>query len=114
MPPQLALAVNTISLTPCDCGLTFEGVRVTVVQWGMPAVHVPFSQYSLVPHEVPFGALPVSLHAGTPLEQLMIPAWQIVVGVHDAPAVQALHDPLSQTSFEPHVVPLAPALAPLS
>lgn len=36
-----------------------------------------------------------------------------MVGVHDRPAVQALHAPLSQTRLVPHEVPLG-ALLPVS
>jgi hypothetical protein len=32
--------------------------------------------------------------------------WQVSVGVHSEPETHAPHEPLSQTSFVPHVVPL--------
>ncbi len=79
-----------------------------------PAVHpahVPLSQTSLVPHVVPFEMLvPRSVQAGTPVEQDVDPLWQALTGVHTAPVVHALHEPLSHTSLVPHVVPLTASL----
>ena len=37
-----------------------------------------------------------------------MPTWQVLVlGVHEAPWVQATHEPLSQTLLVPHAAPLA-------
>lgn len=42
-----------------------------------------------------------------PVLQLVVPVWHgLLVGLHEAPAVQATHDPLLQTSLVPHVMPL--------
>jgi hypothetical protein len=77
-----------------------------------PEVHVvqmPALQTRLVPQVVPFGAFePVSVHTGTPVEQLIVPAWHALpLGVQEAPWVHATHEPLSQTMFVPHDAPLA-------
>jgi hypothetical protein len=54
------------------------------------AVHAPVSQTAFVPHGAPFGALPVALHVSTPgVAHVAVPTWQIPVGVHVAPCVQA-------------------------
>jgi hypothetical protein len=90
---------------------TFAGVHAT------PAVHepqVPLSHTSLLPHEVPLAtSFPVSVHVDTPVEHEVVPVWQTLAGVHVRPAVHALHEPVSHTSFVPHVVPLG-ALLPVS
>ena len=66
------------------------------------------------PHEVPLATgVPVSVHTATPVEQLMVPVWHGLVGVHAAFCVHDLHAPLSQTSLVPHDVPLA-AVVPVS
>jgi hypothetical protein len=79
-----------------------------------PAVHavqVPLSHTSLVPQVVPLVTLlPVSLHTGAPDVQTVVPVWHALVGVHDAPVVHPLHDPLSHTSLVPQEVPLATAV----
>jgi hypothetical protein len=78
------------------------------------ALQVPLSQTSLVPHEVPLLRLPpVSTHVDTPVEHDVVPVWHALAGVHDRPAVHAVHVPLSQTSLVPHEVPLG-ALVPWS
>ena len=82
---------------------TFTGVQ------GAPAVHEthePPLQTSFVPHGVPLVAVPVCAHTPTPVEQEIVPVSQPLFSVHDAPVVHAPHDPLSQTSFVPHDVPL--------
>jgi hypothetical protein len=77
----------------------------------LPAVHaaqVPLSQTSFVPHDVPLAtSVSVSTQVGAPEEQLMEPTWHAFEGVHELPVVHAPQDPLSQTSFVPHDVPLA-------
>jgi hypothetical protein len=78
------------------------------------APQVPLSQNSPVPQEVPLVTfVPVSVHTGAPVVHDVVPVWHSLVGVHDAPVVHALHDPLSQTSFVPHEVPLE-TLVPVS
>jgi hypothetical protein len=71
------------------------------------APHVPLSQTSLAPHEVPLATLPVTLHKGRPVEQLVAPVSHGLGGEHVAPTVQAPHVPLSQTMLVPHDVPFA-------
>lgn len=66
----------------------------------------PLSQTWFIPHDVPFGRLPVALHTGTPVLQEIEPVLQ-AAGVQVAPFVHALHDPLSQTALVPQLVPLA-------
>jgi hypothetical protein len=96
-------------VTPVSHGLL--GVHETPAE---QALQVPLSQTWLLPQVVPFETLvPVSVHAGTPVEHAVVPVWQTLVGVQAAPTVHALHDPLSHTWLVPHVVPLA-ALLPVS
>jgi hypothetical protein len=83
----------------------FEGVHV------VPAVHepqFPLSQTSFVPHVVPFATcVVVATHVCTPLLHEVIPVTHGFVGVQARPAVHETHEPPLQTSFVPHVVPLA-------
>ena len=74
---------------------------VQVVQ--SPALHT-----MLAPHDVPFGAgLPVSVHTGVPVEQLIVPeSHGLPGGAHEAFSVQAMHAPFSQSWFVPQEVPL--------
>ena len=69
------------------------------------AVHVPLSQTSLVPHEVPFATfIPLSVHTGTPPGQEMVPVWHGLAGGQAAPA---MHVPQTPPMQDPpgHVVP---------
>jgi hypothetical protein len=50
--------------------------------------------------------IPVSVQTGRPVEQLTVPVWHALVGVHAAPAEHAEHVPLSQTRLVPQAVPL--------
>ena len=68
----------------------------------------PLLQTRFVPQTVPFGAL-VDWHTGVPLEQLVVPGWQVVP--HARPAVQDTHDPLSQTWLRPQAVPFGALVA---
>ncbi len=87
------------------------GVHATFT---VQAEQVPLSQTSLVPHVVPLVIwVVVGLHTGAPVVHEIVPVTHGLVGVHDAPVVQALQVPLSQTSFVPQTVPLA-ALLPVS
>jgi hypothetical protein len=72
-------------------------------------VHAPPQQFPPA-HVVPLAALPVAEQLDCPELQDVVPVWQVlggVPGLHAAPAVQATQAPLSQTSLEPHAVPLA-------
>jgi hypothetical protein len=87
------------------------GVHIAPV---VHALQVPLSHTSLVPHEVPLGtSVIVSVQVETPVEQDVEPTWQLLVGVHDSPAVHDEHVPLSHTSLAPHVVPFE-RLVPVS
>jgi hypothetical protein len=65
------------------------------------------------PQLVPSGAnVPVSVQTGAPVLQTMAPVWHLLVGVHDIPAVQAMHALAAlHTMFVPHEAPTA-LLAP--
>jgi hypothetical protein len=81
-----------------------------VVKAWLPAVqvvHTPAVHALDAPHVVPSATLvPVSTHTGAPELQLMRPAWQALVGVHDAPSLQATQLPAGeQTWLVPHGVP---------
>jgi hypothetical protein len=70
-------------------------------------MHEPLSHTMLVPQLAPLSTLPpLSMHTGAPEAQLMEPVWHGFVGTHEAPAVHALHVPLSQTRLVPQAVPL--------
>ena len=71
------------------------------------ALHTPPPQTRFVPQLVPFATgTVVSEHTGAPLVQAMLPAWHGLVGVHAAPAWQAMHPPApTQTWFVPQLVP---------
>jgi len=76
---------------------------------GVPAVHpehAPLLQTWLVPHDVPFGLLPVSAHIDTPEAHEVAPVLHTFPGEQVVPAVQAEHTPLLHTKFVPHSVPL--------
>ncbi len=77
-----------------------------LLQISIELQHVPLWQSMLVPHEVPFAtSVPVSVHVGVP-EQLSVPTWHGLAGVHGLPWVQLVHAPLTHTSLVPHTVPL--------
>ena len=86
------------------------GVQVTpaVQLLQAPALHTLF-----VPHDVPFATFPVSAQTDIPVTQEVAPVRQAVVGVQEAPAVQAPQAPLLHTMFVPHTVPLT-RLLPVS
>ena len=93
-------------VSPLSHGL--DGVHAT------PALHetqLPAEQTRFVPHAVPFArSFPWSAHVCEPEEQSVRPVWQGFAGVHDAPAVHAVHAPLSQTMLPPHDAPLPTGL----
>lgn len=68
--------------------------------------HPPFSQ-TPPGHAIPFAPAlgPVSTHTDTPVEQLVDPKSQTLVGVHDRPAVHDSHEPPLQTRSGPQEVP---------
>jgi hypothetical protein len=80
-----------------------------------PATHgpqLPSSQTSLVPHAVPFAALPVCVQVGAPLPHAITPSRQASsFGWHPALMVHALHCPPPQTSLVPHGVPFVTLLS---
>jgi hypothetical protein len=71
------------------------------------AVQAPPLQTRLAPQLVPFatGAC-VSEQTGAPVLQVLVPAWQRLLGVHASPAWQAVHAPAPlQTRLVPQLVP---------
>ncbi|HLK41578.1 MAG TPA: hypothetical protein VKU41_32745 [Polyangiaceae bacterium] len=83
----------------------FAGVQAA------PAVHglqTPPLQTWSFPQEVPSATFaPVSAHVAVPGEQDVVPAWQGLEGVHEAPCEHAPQRPWSQTEPFPHAVPSA-------
>jgi hypothetical protein len=71
------------------------------------APHVPVLEHTMfVPHELPTGRFPVSVHTGAPLVQSVTAVWHGFVDAHAAPLVHAPHAPaLEHTMFVPHDVP---------
>jgi hypothetical protein len=75
-----------------------------------PAEHEtqsPSSHTFSLPHEVPFGAMPVSAHTEAPVTQDVVPVRQASLGWQSAPVVQGTQLPALQTLLVPHSVPLA-------
>ena len=80
-----------------------------------PAVHGthdPPLHTWLVPHVWPLATLPVETHTEAPVEQSVLPVWQLlatppVVGVQATPAVHATQLPPEQTWLLPQLVPSA-------
>ena len=60
-------------------------------------MHVPVWQTMLVPHEVPFALLPVSVHTEAPLVQTVAAVLHGFAVVQAVPAVQGTHVPLLHT-----------------
>jgi hypothetical protein len=85
---------------------TLVGVHATLAVQGEQE---PLSQTALFPHVLPFAALlaPVATHVDVPVAHEVFPLSQLLVGVHETPAVQALQVPALQTMLLPHDVPLA-------
>jgi hypothetical protein len=114
--PQLVPAATSVLLS-LQTGVPVEQESVPVwhgfvvsVQgpfcWQLP--HAPLSHTMFVPHEVPFGLLPLSTHVTVPVAQVVRPVRHApLVGVHVVPATQAAHAPLLHTMFVPQSVPLA-------
>jgi hypothetical protein len=78
-----------------------------------PAWHVthdPFWQTMLVPHDVPFALLPVSVHTEAPVVQTVVAFLHGFVVVQAVPAVQATHAPALQTMLMPQTMPFACAV----
>jgi hypothetical protein len=67
------------------------------VRFAVHATHCPPLHTSLVPHDVPFVAEPVSLQTIWPAEQVTVPTSQgLPEGTQAAPLVQAAHVPALQ------------------
>jgi hypothetical protein len=67
-------------------------------------------QIMFVPHDVPAGRLPVSVHTGAPLEHAIDAVWHGLVDVQLAPFVHDTHEPaLEHTMLLPHDVPAGTA-----
>jgi hypothetical protein len=52
------------------------------------ATHAPPLQTWSVPHVVPFGAGPVSVHTAGPVSQVIAASWQGIADGHETPGVQ--------------------------
>jgi hypothetical protein len=112
--PQLVPAATSVLLS-LQTGVPVEQASVPLWQalvvgvhgpfcWQLP--HAPLLQTMLVPQEVPFGLLPVSVHTPVPVAQTIAPVRHRFVGLQVLPAVHAVHAPLLHTMFVPHEVPL--------
>ena len=103
--PELTHADTPVEQDVDPVWHTLAGVHAT---FAVHPLQEPLSQTSLVPHDVPLATcVPVSVHTDTPVEHEVVPVSHGLGGVHETPAVQAVHAPLSQTSLAPHDVPLA-------
>jgi hypothetical protein len=72
--------------------------------------HAPFWQTRLVPHEVPFALLAVSVQTEAPLVQTVVAFLHAFVVVQALPAVQFTHVPLLHTILVPQTMPFACAV----
>jgi hypothetical protein len=114
VPHVTPVFVGVVVATQADAPLLHEVIPLTHMFDGVhpdPAVHetqLPLSQTSFVPHTIPLGmGVLVATHVDTPLPHDVMPIKHGFEGVHIVPAVHEPQLPLSQTSFEPHAVPLA-------
>jgi hypothetical protein len=76
----------------------------------VPATHsaqMPCEHTFPMPHKVPFGRLPLSVQADTPVAQELTPDLQGLATWQLVPAAQAEHVPALHTLSTPHAVPLA-------
>jgi hypothetical protein len=110
--PVVPLARTHRIVGACD---VTSAVDSGATGWGGATVtHVPALQASFVPQTVPAGTSTGEPHVCVPLAHDVVPVSQgLPPGLHDVPDVQAVHTPLSQTSFVPHDVPSG-ALVPRS
>jgi hypothetical protein len=77
-------------------------------------LHIPPMQTMPLPQSVPSLTLAVFMHVEVPLEQSVMPVWQmLLLGVQTLPALQLLQLPMLQTESVPHTVPFA-IIPPLS
>lgn len=81
-------------------------VYVTVVQVPEP-LHVPPG------HAVPAGALPLAVHTGAPVVQLVVPVVQGLPVEHDAPGIHATQLPAALHTPPLHAVPTGSGLVAL-
>ena len=70
-------------------------------------VHLPAWQTIPVPHEVPFGLSPSSVHTAVPVVQTFDAVRHGLAAVQALPAAQARHEPFPHTMLIPQTVPLA-------
>jgi hypothetical protein len=112
--PQLAPAALLVAsmqdITPVAHDVVPFLQTLGLVLHPLPAVHppqIPMLQTRFVPHVVPFATFPVSAQTGTPVTHEVAPVLQWFAGWQPAPVVHGPHEPLLQTMFIPHDVPLA-------
>ncbi len=111
--PQVVPLANTI---PVSVQTFAPVVQLKIPVWqgllgvqGSPAaqpIHDPLAHTMLIPHELPLLLLVVSSHTGAPVPQEIVPFLHMLAGLQAIPTVHAVHVPLLQTRFVPHVVPL--------
>ena len=114
--PQLVPFARFVVVSP-QTGVPVEQVLVPathlfgLVVQDAPAVHAahaPLLHTWFVPQTEPFVLFtPESTHVEVPVAQDVCQTVHDVDGLQSTPAVQALHAPLLQTRFVPHVVPFA-------
>jgi hypothetical protein len=77
--------------------------------WPAAQPQTPALHASAGPQAVPSRTLPVSVHTGTPVPQVIAAVLQVgsVIDVQAAPAMQGSHAPLLHTRFVPQLVPFA-------
>jgi hypothetical protein len=84
----------------------WHGLLGTHAVPALQALHSPLEQTKLVPHDLPFGALPVSRQTACPVLHEVCPARQGDPAISQAePPLQSVHAPRWQTLSVPHEVP---------
>ena len=115
VPFAMGVAVSMQRSKPVEQSLVPWTQLFGFVEHATPAVQalqVPSPQTWFVPHDVPFATnAPVSVQTSNPVRRRSPPTWQMLVGVQDEPAAQALQVPSPQTMSVPQVVPLATGVA---
>ena len=116
--------VPSVTFVPESAQVWVPVMQVSVPLWhgfagglhappGVQMTHAPALHTLFMPHDVPFGWLPVSAQTEAPVTQDVAPVRQELLGWQLVPGVQGTQVPLLQTMFVPHTVPLTSAL-PLS
>ena len=100
-PPVHTVPAGTLPLVvhtgPPEAQMVVPVVQALPVLHAAPVTHgthVPVPLHTPPGHAEPTGALPLAVHTGAPLAQLMVPVVQALPVLHDAPDAHVTHMPL--------------------